>query len=241
LGTNGEIALTNGKAVWATSAAAGPAFEGGNLSSGMAALPGAILKVSVDNERLNLKTVDDKSPVGICGSGVISLISTLLHEGVLDATGFLRHPEDVSSFLANHLREINNERHFVLYQDAYNSISLSQSDIRGVQLAKAGIRGGIEVLLQRSGVSWEDLSEVVITGSFGASLPPEDLAAIGMLPDAVLENTRFTENGVIKGAVSFITSAKGSEEVDSLACSLKVVPLSGTPVFERYFIQHMNF
>lgn len=239
LGTNGEIALLANGQLYATSAAAGPAFEAGNLSSGMAALPGAIASVAVDGERLQLKTVADRPAAGICGSGVLDLVALLLADGLMDYTGALNDPATVASPLGNRLQEINGERHFVLYRDARKLVSLSQIDIRQVQLAKGAVRAGMEVLFARGGITAADIAATVITGSFGASLSLQSLNSVGVLTGNMIENAMFVKEGALAGAIRSLLLPVAS--VEALAGSLKIIPLSGTPLFEKAFMEKINF
>ncbi len=239
LGTNGEIVLQAGGELYATSAAAGPAFEGGNLSCGMAALPGAIDSISSVAGRLAWTTVAGAQPLGLCGSAILDAVALLLREGVMDATGCLLDPSGIDSPLGGRLQEMGGERHFVVYRDASRTISLSQGDIRQVQLAKGAVRAGIEVLLERAGVEASAVEEVVLTGSFGVSLRPESLKSIGVLTGNMVKHARFIREGVVAGGVRLLTT-DGVAEVERLAASLRIIPLSGTPLFERHFLEHIN-
>jgi uncharacterized 2Fe-2S/4Fe-4S cluster protein (DUF4445 family) len=241
LGTNGELALTMGEKIYATSAAAGPAFEGGNLACGMAALPGAISGLSLDGERVTLAIVGGGSPRGICGSGVIGTVAELLRTGVLDNTGRLRSAAEIPSNLANRITEIDGDAAFFLYRDAERRVYLSQQDIRQVQLAKAAIRAGIEVLFERSGLTSEAVQEVVLTGSFGTTLDPGKLKNVGILPEKMVKICRFVREGALAGVEKGISSPGRFETIDRLAETIRVVPLSGTPAFEKHFLEQMNF
>ena len=241
LGTNGEIALALGEKVYATSAAAGPAFEGGNLTCGMAALAGAISGVSLEGERVRLATIGGGPPLGICGSGVLETIAELLRTGLLDQTGRLRSPSEISSNLANRIIDIDNEASFVIYRDAKRVISLGQKDIRQVQLAKGAIRAGMEVLFDRSGMPREAVQEVVLTGSFGAMLDPGALKNVGILPEKMVNVCSFIREGALAGVGRSICTSGGIEEIEKLAKSIRVIPLSGTPAFEKHFLEQMNF
>ena len=241
LGTNGEIALALGEKVYATSAAAGPAFEGGNLTCGMAALAGAISGVSLDGERVRLATIGGGPPLGICGSGVLETIAELLRTVLLDQTGRLRSPSEISSNLANRIIDIDNEASFVIYRDAKRVISLGQKDIRQVQLAKGAIRAGMEVLFDRSGMPREAVQEVVLTGSFGAMLDPGALKNVGILPEKMVNVCSFIREGALAGVGRSICTSGGIEEIEKLAKSIRVIPLSGTPAFEKHFLEQMNF
>lgn len=241
LGTNGEIAIAQGGKIFATSAAAGPAFEGGNLTCGMAALDGAISGVRLEGEKVFLDIIGGGAPEGICGSGVIAAISELLREGLLDRSGRLRSPSEIPSNLANRIIEMGNEVAFVLHRDAKRLVCLGQNDIRQVQLAKAAIRAGIEVLFQRSGISEEDVREVIITGSFGALLEPGSLKNVGILPEKMVEITGFVRDGALAGVAKSLCRTGGIEAIEDLANSIRVIPLSGTPLFEKNFLAQMNF
>jgi uncharacterized 2Fe-2S/4Fe-4S cluster protein (DUF4445 family) len=239
LGTNGELALAAEGRLFATSAAAGPAFEGGNLACGMAALPGAIRSVRRDSSRLALETIGGGAPRGICGSGVLDTMTLLLAEGAVDSTGQLLPPAEVSTNLATRIIEVAGELAFVLYRDAASLVYLSQGDIRQVQLAKAAIRAGIDVLLARAGIG-ADLGEVVLTGSFGVSLNPEGLKSIGIFTENMVQVARFVTEGALAGVEETLRSSSYAG-VEQLASSLTVIPLSGTPRFEQSFFAEMNF
>lgn len=241
MGTNGEIALISGGAIWATSAAAGPAFEGGNLSCGMAALPGAISSVRIEGERLRLQVVGNGQPCGICGSGAIEAVTELLRCNILEAGGRLRTPMEIDSNLAARVIEYRGASAFVLYRDAERLIVLSQEDIRQLQLAKAAIRGGIEALAERSRIRCHALKEVILTGSFGAVLRGEWLKSIGIFDENMVQTTRFTPEGVLAGVEKALSCRDGFGAVEALAQRFRVVPLSGTPLFEKLFMKHIDF
>jgi uncharacterized 2Fe-2S/4Fe-4S cluster protein (DUF4445 family) len=240
LGTNAEIALLAGGRLYATSAAAGPAFEGGNLACGMAALAGAIRSVRRAGSRLEWETVGEGNPRGLCGSGVLDTMMLLLAEGVVDVTGRLLLPAEVRTNLANRIVELGGEPAFVVYRDASSLVYLSQGDIRQLQLAKAAIRAGIDVLLARAGIEATDLAEVVLTGSFGVSLSPVGLKSVGIFTENMVQVARFVTEGALAGVEETLRSASYAV-VEQLAASLTIIPLSGTPVFERRFLAEMDF
>lgn len=241
LGTNGEIVLLADGKFYATSAAAGPAFEGGNLSCGMAALPGAISAVRVIDGRLLFSAIGDFQPKGLCGSGVMDAVSLLLSEGMMDATGRLLDPSESPSPLCSRLLEIGGERHFAIYRDAKILISLSQEDIRQIQLAKGAVRAAMEVLFEHAKIAADDLEKIVITGSFGASIRFESLKSVGVLTQNMVEISGFAREGALAGAVRSLTSSGSGQQIDKLSSSLKIIPLSGTPLFESHFMENINF
>jgi uncharacterized 2Fe-2S/4Fe-4S cluster protein (DUF4445 family) len=241
VGTNGEIALVVGDTVWATSAAAGPAFEGGNLSCGMAALPGAISSVSIEDGRLKLATIGNTSPVGICGSAAIETVVGLLQHDIIEQGGRLRDSSEIPSNLATRVIQHNGENAFVLHRDAKHLLVLTQGDIRQIQLAKGAIRAGMDVLADKSRIRFPALTEVVLTGSFGAVLQPEWLKTIGIFDEGMVHITRFTPEGALTGVERALIAADGFVSVERLATHFRVVPLSGTPLFETLFMQQIDF
>ncbi|MHC1697716.1 MAG: ASKHA domain-containing protein [Geobacteraceae bacterium] len=241
LGTNGEMALFSGEKIIATSAAAGPAFEGGNLACGMPALPGAIETVAITGGRLSLTTIGGRTPCGICGSGVIDTVSELLRQGLIDASGRLLPPEEIASSLGNRIAEIGGSLSFVLYRDAAGPVFLSQDDIRQVQLAKAAIRAGMEILFQRAGIAGADVKKVILTGSFGAVLSAEKLKNVGIFPENMVKVASFIREGALAGVERSLSTTEGFAATDNLARQVRVIPLSGTPTFEKIFLEQMNF
>ncbi len=241
MGTNGEMALLDGETIWATSAAAGPAFEGGNLSCGMAALPGAISSVRIEDERIKLSVISNVSPIGICGSAAIETVTELLRCGLLEPGGRLREAGEITTNLATRLISHNNENAFVIYRDAKHLLLLTQGDIRQIQLAKGAIRAGMEVLFQRSGISAQALQQVILTGSFGAVLRPEWLKTVGIFEESMVNLSLFVPEGALSGVERAFAAKDGFKSVEHLGERFKVVPLSGTPVFEEKFLQHINF
>lgn len=241
LGTNGEMALWADGRWFATSVAAGPAFEGGNLACGMAALPGAIERVTISGDRLSCTTIGNGLPTGICGSGVLETVAALREAAILDPTGRLKGPAEIPTNLAARVREIDGQLAFILHRDAKRQVYLSQADIRQVQLAKGAVRAGIEVLLARAGICPEELQEVLLTGSFGASLSLGSLKSIGILTETMINKALFVREGALAGTARLLESAAAVAAVERLAAGLKIVPLSGTPAFEKQFLQHMDF
>jgi uncharacterized 2Fe-2S/4Fe-4S cluster protein (DUF4445 family) len=207
----------------------------------MAALPGAISRVQIADDAVKISAIGGAAPVGICGSGVIEAVAGLVQAGVVDSTGRLRPPGEIASNLANRLTDRNGETSFVLYRDARGEICLTQQDIRQVQLAKAAIRAGIEVLFERARIGHEALAEVVLTGSFGARLDPEGLKNVGIFPEKMVEVCSFVRDGALAGVEKALRTPRGFEEIDRLAASIRVIPLSGTPAFEKHFLEYMNF
>lgn len=241
MGTNGEMVLQCGDVLLGTSAAAGPAFEGGGLACGMAALPGAVNGIVRDGDRVRVTTIGGGQPLGVCGSAVLDTVALLLEEGLLDSTGRLLPPEEIASPVGARMGTVGGEPAFILHRDAARTIYLSQEDIRQVQLAKGAIRAGMEVLCERARIRCEDIEEVVLTGSFGAVLSARSLKFIGIFTEKMVQTTRFVREGALAGVERALTAPEGFEAVDRLARALRVIPLSGTPAFEKHFLKHIDF
>ena len=189
LGTNGEMVLGNKDRMLATSVAAGPAFEGGNISCGTASIPGSISRAKIYNKKSIIGTIDKKMPpIGICGSGLISVVAQLLQGKIIDFHGNLLH--------------LFRKEGFPLwtFSDGHKLV-LSQEDIRQFQMAKSAVRSGIEILMQEYGCQTEDVREVYLAGGFGTNLLEEDVITSGILPQEWRGNIRFLGNTALQGAV----------------------------------------
>lgn len=241
MGTNGEMAILSGGNIWATSAAAGPAFEGGNLSCGMAALPGAISSIKISDEQIQLSKIGTAPAVGVCGSAVIELVSELLHNNILEPGGRLRSAAEIPSNLANRIIDKDGQTAFVFYRDARVTLSLTQGDIRQIQLAKGAIRAGMDVLFKRSAVASDALKGLLLTGSFGAVLQPEWLKSIGVFDTGMVQISRFTPEGAVAGVEKALMAQDNFKAVQLFSEKFRVVPLSGTPLFESMFLKHIDF
>ncbi|OGP24807.1 MAG: hypothetical protein A2X93_00735 [Deltaproteobacteria bacterium GWC2_56_8] len=240
IGTNSEIMLSANGSLFATSAAAGPAFEGGEIKGGMIAASGAIRGVSIHGEDVSLDCIGGSTPKGICGSGLVSAVSELLKAGIIERSGRIRSRDEVSTNLSNRIREEKDGNSFVLYRGAKTEVALTQSDIRALQTAKSAIRAGINLLLKKAGIGAVDLGTIYIAGAFGSNLDPEGLQEIGILDKGWLENIKTAGDAALEGAVLALDS-KGKEEAGSLAEEFKFVSLSGSAHFEREFIANLGF
>jgi len=168
-------------------------------------------------------------------------VTTLLEHEIIEAGGRLKDSREITSNLANRVIVHNGENVFVLHRDARTLIYLSQADIRQIQLAKSAIRAGMEVLAERSRIQFQDLKNVVLTGSFGAVLRPEWLKSIGIFDKSMVHITRFTPEGALSGAEKALAFGDEFAAVEATAGRFRVVPLSGTPLFEELFMRHIDF
>lgn len=247
IGTNGEIVLGGRDGLWACSAAAGPALEGAGLSCGMRAGPGAVDEVRLEEGRVHVTTIGGGSPRGLCGSGVVSAVAELLRAGLLTPAGRLRtaaRPEGGPDLLAGASGSPEAASEGVVLVPAEESatgrpIVLTQADVRAVQLAKAAIAAGIEVLLTTTGVPKESVSEVLLAGAFGNYLDIADAKTIGLLPDLPGVPVRPVGNAAGAGAQLALLSAEARAEAERIAARVTHVELGGRPEFEAAFIRHL--
>lgn len=240
IGTNSEIMLACRGELFAASAAAGPAFEAGGISCGMTAAPGAIEDVVVEGDRLRLRTVADVTPRGICGSGLVAAAAALVDAGVIEASGRIRDADEVGSNLSSRIRSGEDGNSFVLFRGAGGEVSLTQGDIRSLQVAKAAIRAGVEVLLRRAGVDADAVGTVHVAGAFGSRLRPDALAEIGLIGRAWTGRVNLAGDAALEGAVKALVSREARTRAERAAAAAHYVSLSGSAPFEREFIKHMD-
>jgi uncharacterized 2Fe-2S/4Fe-4S cluster protein (DUF4445 family) len=247
VGTNSEIALGSNERVLTTAAPAGPAFEAAQIKCGMRAAEGAIEGVKIDGDELHLEVIGDAEPVGICGSGLVDVVAELVYAGLLDRSGrFIpdadaaqRHPG-----LAGRLTSIGPERVFVLYlrgDDVSQSVFVSQRDIRELQFAKASIATGWNILLRELGVASEEITQVLLAGSFGAYLTPLSAVRIGLVPALALPRIVSAGNVAGEGAKIAALSLRERAEAHSILREVEYVELSGRPDFNDMFIDQLAF
>lgn len=228
LGTNGEMALGDEEALLVTSTAAGPAFEGGNITWGTGSIPGAICHAKVQGETLEIHTIQDQPPVGICGTGVIELVSELVKAEEIDETGRLEDPwfEDGYPIAKN---------------DRGEQIVLTQKDVREIQLAKAAVRAGIETLLSEYGVEASKVDTVYVAGGFGYCLDYGKAADVGMFPEEFSGKLQAVGNSALQGAVQLLLGGVKIHEAERIASCAKEIDLSVHPVFQEAYMDAMFF
>lgn len=240
LGTNGELVLTTAGRIVACSTAAGPAFEGERIGTGVRAIEGAIEDVRITGGELKVKTIGRARPVGLCGSGLLAAVAEMLRVGVVEASGRIRTREEVAaSAMARRITDGERGREFVISERP--PISLRQGDIRELQLGKAAISAGIRVLLRAAGVEPGTISEVLVAGSFGSALKPATIRAIGFIPPEVRAKVRIIGNSAIEGAKILLTSEHARAEAEGIASRAEHVELFSRPEFNDEFYAAMGF
>ena len=220
IGTNGEMVLGDRDRRIACSTAAGPAFEGAKISMGMRGSPGAIDHVWIENGILRHHTIGDGKALGICGSGLLDLVACLLDLGILDESGYLE------------------EKHYCIPGTV---VTLTQKDIREVQLAKAAIRAGIELMCAQLGVQPEEIQSVLLAGAFGNYMDPRSACRIGMIPPALLERIRPIGNAAGEGAKLCAVSAASYDYSKKLAAEMVFLELASRPEFQNCFVDALEF
>lgn len=241
IGTNAELALWDGCRWWVTSAAAGPAFEGGNIETGMLLTDGAVTDVRLEQDRLLLSVAGGGAPRGLCGSGLVALVAAARQGDLVDATGRIRSFDEVETNLGQYLVERKGSWAIRFHRSASGDLFLTQEDLRNFQLAKGAVQAGTLLLLERGGFSAGDAPEVLLTGALGTALPKEVLKRVALLPEAMLDKTRFLKNGVLAGLQAFLMAEDGPQCLESLVATMQPVPLSGTPAFEKLFLATLEF
>jgi uncharacterized 2Fe-2S/4Fe-4S cluster protein (DUF4445 family) len=241
IGTNGEMVLANRGRLTAASTAAGPAFEGAQISCGMRALPGAVFGVFIaEDGDLVARTIGGVSPKGICGTGLVSGIAEMLERGVLDSTGRLAEPDGISlPALRKRLFSVNGEKAFALSRSF--DVSISQSDVRKLQLAKGAVRTGIDTLLEESGISKDSLEAVYLAGNFGAGLDAAAAMRIGLIPSIPHARVHSVGNAALRGAVLALLSRANKRKADEIARQTEFIELGGSAAFQDRFADAMMF
>jgi uncharacterized 2Fe-2S/4Fe-4S cluster protein (DUF4445 family) len=247
VGTNSEIALGSSERVLATAAPAGPAFEAAQIKCGMRAAEGAIEGLAIDGDVLSLEVIGDVEPVGMCGSGLVDAVSELVQAGLLDRSGRFIPDEDAATrypALASRLTMIGKERVFVLHWRGSGpeaSVYLSQRDVRELQFAKASIATGWQILLNELGVGADEITQVLLAGSFGAYLTPLSAVRIGLVPKLALPRIISAGNVAGEGAKIAALSLRERAEAHSILREVEYVELSGRPDFNDLFIDQLAF
>jgi uncharacterized 2Fe-2S/4Fe-4S cluster protein (DUF4445 family) len=234
IGTNTEVSLVNNGEITTVSCASGPAFEGGHIKDGMRAASGAIERLRIDNDSIQYHTIDDVPPVGICGSGILDAMAQLYLVGIIDQHGRMKddHPR---------LRISKKQPEFVLVSKEERggrpAIVITQQDVRELQLAKAAIRAGIQVLLEANGCPEEEIKQVIIAGAFGTYINVSSAITIGMLPPLPLDRFRQVGNAAGMGAKLALVSCSKRAEAQKIASRVHYIELATAPNFMSTFSQ----
>ncbi|MFW5829702.1 MAG: ASKHA domain-containing protein, partial [Planctomycetota bacterium] len=243
IGTNGELVLMHEGRLTATATAAGPAFEGAGISCGMRARPGAIDRVRFTGDDLRIHSVAEADPVGLCGSGLLEAVAALLDCGLCDETGLLLEDDELEEMpAAVATRVVACESGSAVALDPAARVLLTQKDLRQLQLAKAAIAGGIQVLLQRAGIRPEDLHAVVLAGGFGFHLDLRAAQRVGLLPVGLSQDQVLAVgNTSLAGARLCLLRSDCWQRAAAIAGNCSAIELSGQADFEEAYVDAMEF
>jgi len=227
-GVNSEIALWDGTTLWATSAAGGPAFEGSGISCGMPADPGAIFRVTLDQPHAGFRfeVIGGIEPTGICGTGLVDLISCFLTMGALASNGRLK-PESAG-------------REAGMLQGPGN-LTLGAGDIDSLQRAKAAVAAGALYLLAKAGMSMQDLRKIRICGAFGKYLDVRNAQRIGLIPLIPEQDVELCGNTALAGCELMLFNHDCEETISLIRNKTRIVNLSQARGFEELFIESLPF
>jgi uncharacterized 2Fe-2S/4Fe-4S cluster protein (DUF4445 family) len=236
IGTNAEIVVSVHGRLTCCSAAAGPAFEGARIKHGMRGEEGAIEHISINDpsEPPELAVIGPGPPRGICGSAIIDAAAELMRTGLIDRTGRMQESR----------RVVRDDEHGLCYivaelgeSAAKRRIVFTQEDVRQVQLAKAAISAGADVLMQECGISPSDIDALLLAGAFGSYIRPECALAVGLLPPVALDKIVPVGNAAGEGAKRLLLSSKERTSAEKLSAKVKYVNLAVHPAFAQKFLE----
>lgn len=245
IGTNGELLMGNRKRLTSSSCATGPALEGAHIKFGMRAAPGAIERIQIDPQTFEVRfkvvgkegwNEDMKNPgaIGICGSGIIDAIAELYRTGVIDKSGRFRRE------MQSHRLKINERTsEFVIAWKEETAIgkeiTITQKDVRNVQLAKSALYTGAKLMMRRLGI--EKLDKVILAGAFGNYIDPEKAMILGMFPDCDLKNVYAVGNAAGDGARIALLNRNKRSEADEIVKMVEYIELTTEEDFQKEFIE----
>jgi uncharacterized 2Fe-2S/4Fe-4S cluster protein (DUF4445 family) len=237
IGTNTEISLVSNGRLLSCSCASGPAFEGAHITNGMRAAPGAIERVQIIDDEIKTFTIDNEPPIGICGSGILDIVAELKAANLMDEKGALiegqsnirRGEKDALEFLLVPVASTGHGR----------DITVTRRDINEIQLAKAAIRAGQEILLKKAGITADDIDEVIIAGAFGTYIDVPNAIKVGMFPDISVERFHQIGNAAGMGAVQALISASHRQLIKDVIRNVDYIELTTYEEFQKEFVKAM--
>jgi len=223
IGTNGEMVLKHDNIYYCCATAAGPAFEGAEITQGMAAENGAIDHVRLnDNKKIEFTTIGGVNPKGLCGSGLLDTLAILLDMGVVDETG----------------RLLDKDKFYLSEED---NVYITAGDIRKLQLAKAAIAAGIQVLLHFAGITEADIKTLALAGGFGSYMDLKSAARIGLFPKSLLPVAKALGNTAGEGAALAVDSEDVRARLKAIHSQCEYIELSSIAFFNDKFVDEMAF
>ena len=237
IGTNTEISLVSKGQLMSCSCASGPAFEGAHITNGMRAAPGAIERVQIIDGKIKTFTIDDKPPIGICGSGILDVVAEMKSANLMDERGALIEGQlNIRKSNKNHLEFLlvpgessGNER----------DITVSRKDVNEIQLAKAAIKAGQEILMTTAGITPEDIDEIIIAGAFGTYIDVPNAISVGMFPNIPVQRFRQIGNAAGMGAVQALISVNHRQLIKDVIKNVDYIELTTVENFQKEFVKAM--
>ncbi|MFW6389619.1 MAG: ASKHA domain-containing protein [Halanaerobiales bacterium] len=242
LGTNGEIVLDLGDKIYACSTAAGPALEGAKITHGMAGIPGAISRFKL-NGKVEYDTIKNKKPEGICGSGLLDIISELYLHQIINSRGSFVSSKEIPEEYRERLTSYRDMEAFIISENNNkgNNIVLTQKDIREVQLAKGAIQAGIEILLNEKNIKYEEIDNVYLAGGFGNYIDPHSACSINLIPEELKDKVKQIGNGAGTGAKMYLIDKAVKTFAKKLKNRVEYIELSKSQDFQTKFMETMEF
>ena len=242
IGTNCEVVLEKDGSLWAASSPAGPALEGACIAHGMRAVSGAILDAKLKEAELEVQTINQETPKGICGSGLFHLVDLFFRLHLINSSGRINKPEDVTDTVSRHVAEsrittLNDHSRSI---NIYENILLTQNDIREFQLAKAAIASAWQFLCETAGCQPADVENVYIAGAFGNYIRPQAAINLGLIPALELNRVHFIGNASLEGARMMLLNRKYQKTADRIAKRTNFIELAGRPEFQEKYVQNMR-
>lgn len=228
LGTNAEMVLWTGERFFATSASAGPALEGGNISCGCASVPGAICDVVIAGKKNQIKTIAGVPAVGICGSGLLAAMSGLMRNRLMDEDGILQE-------------EFFEKGYPLSAPQSKVNVVITQEDIRNFQVAKSAIATGIECLLQQAQMDADTPMQVYLAGGLGVHMSVEAAVCVGLFPSVCKESCLAAGNTSLQGAIQYLCNPKQTKKrMEFMRSHVCVVSLNDWEKFQDCFVEHLK-
>ena len=231
IGTNGEMVLGNCRHMYVTSTSAGPAFEGGNISCGMAGIPGVISHVFMEETgKAGFQVIGEtdgenkkQQAIGICGTGMIDLVYELREHQMIDEHGTY------------------SDLYFDTGYELAEKVKFTQNDIRELQMAKAAIRAGVDILVKKAGITFDEVDNCYLAGGFGTKIDIKKAAGIGLIPKELEMKTIPAGNTVLAGTKEVLLSRISKEELEKIQTMADVINLAEENDFEEMYLSYMDF
>lgn len=232
IGTNGEMVLGNCRHMYVTSTSAGPAFEGGNISCGMAGIPGVISHVFMEETgKAGFQVIGEadgenkkkQQAIGICGTGMIDLVYELRKHQMIDEHGTY------------------SDLYFDTGYELAGKVKFTQNDIREIQMAKAAIRAGVDILVKKAGITFDEVDDCYLAGGFGTKIDIKKAAGIGLIPKELEMKTIPAGNTVLAGTKEVLLGKISKEELEKIQTMADVINLAEENDFEEMYLSYMDF